>query len=93
MPKPPAELTIPKASEEVTPGPQDTVLQTPVTPVTPVTTEGLRSLQNLIINRDAHTLNERSKYQIRFLMKINDEAKVRRSTRAVVLGTAKVMSY
>ena len=26
-------------------------------------------------------------------MKINDEAKVRRSTRAVVLGTAKVMSY
>jgi hypothetical protein len=27
------------------------------------------------------------------LHKINDEGKVRRSTRAIVLGTAKVMSY
>jgi hypothetical protein len=30
---------------------------------------------------------------IRFLHKINDEGKARRSTRAIVLGTAKVMSY
>jgi hypothetical protein len=30
---------------------------------------------------------------IRFLHKINDEGKARRSTRATVLGTAKVMSY
>jgi hypothetical protein len=30
---------------------------------------------------------------IRFLMTINDEAKVRRSTKAVVLGTARIMSY
>lgn len=30
---------------------------------------------------------------IRFLLKTNDEAKPRRSTRAIVLGTAKVMSY
>ena len=31
--------------------------------------------------------------QNRFLAKINNEAKVRRSTRSVVLGKAKVMSY
>lgn len=31
--------------------------------------------------------------QIRFLTKINDEAKVRRSTRADILGKAKVMGY
>ena len=31
--------------------------------------------------------------QNRFLSKINNEAKVRRSTRSVVLGKAKVMSY
>jgi septum formation inhibitor MinC len=31
--------------------------------------------------------------QNRFLYKINNEAKVRRSTRSVVLGNAKVMSY
>jgi hypothetical protein len=30
---------------------------------------------------------------IRFLLKTNDEAKPRRSTRSIVLGTAKVMSY
>lgn len=31
--------------------------------------------------------------RIRFLMTINNEAKVRRSTKRIVLGTAKVMSY
>jgi DDE superfamily endonuclease len=31
--------------------------------------------------------------QIRFLSKVNNEAKVRRSTKSVVLGKAKVMSY
>lgn len=31
--------------------------------------------------------------QIRFLLKINDESKARRSTRSIVLGKAKVMSY
>jgi len=33
------------------------------------------------------------KVQIRFLRKANDEAKVRRSTRSIVLGKAKVMRY
>ncbi|SRR6266480_2585605 len=31
--------------------------------------------------------------QIRFLSKVNNESKVRRSTKPVVLGKAKVMSY
>lgn len=31
--------------------------------------------------------------QIRFLLKINNEAKVRRAIRSIVLGKAKVMSY
>jgi hypothetical protein len=31
--------------------------------------------------------------QIRFLYKVNNETKVRRSTKSVVLGKAKVMSY
>jgi hypothetical protein len=33
------------------------------------------------------------KAQIQFLLKINNEAKVRRSTKSLVLGKAKVMSY
>ena len=31
--------------------------------------------------------------QIRFLITVNNEAKVRRSTKSIVLGKAKVMSY
>ncbi|KFY89000.1 hypothetical protein V500_06013, partial [Pseudogymnoascus sp. VKM F-4518 (FW-2643)] len=116
MPKPPAELNIPKADEvEVGPRQQDVELQTPVTPVS---AEALMSLQSLIIQRDAHALDETSKQdlarhlqkfvnasqksfakgilqedRIKFLTTINDEAKVRRSTRSLVLGKAKVMSY
>jgi hypothetical protein len=76
------------------------------------------SLQNLIIQRDAHALDETSKQnlarhlqkctkafqkssadgilkddRIEFLTTINNEAKVRRSTKSLVLGKAKVMSY
>jgi hypothetical protein len=116
MPKPPADLNIPKADEvEVGSCPQDIVLQTPVTPMS---AEGFMSLQNLIIKQDAHTLDDTSKQkserhvlkltkadqmflvkgalqddQIQFLTTINNEAKVRRSTKSLVLGTAKVMSY
>jgi hypothetical protein len=47
MPKPPADLIIPKADEvKVGSYPQDAVLQTPVTPVL---AEAFMSLQNLII--------------------------------------------
>ena len=61
-PRPPAELTVPKANK-VGSCPQDEVLQTPVTPVTPVTTEALTSLHNLI-KREASALNEPSKQRI-----------------------------
>ena len=92
--------------------------QIPPTPVTPVSAEGLMSLQNLIIEQDAHALDAKSKQSlqrhlrkfskaaqlsfakgalqqnhIRLLLKVNDEAKVRRSTKSLVLGTAKVMGY
>ena len=117
-PKPPAELTIPKADEvKVGSCPQDDVLQTPVTPVS---AEALMLLQKFIIKKYAHVLNETSKqslvrhvqkftnaaqtsfakgvlqqHQIRFLIRMNDEFKVRRSTMSMVLGKAKakVMSY
>ncbi len=112
IPKPPAELTIPKVDEvKVGPRSQDEILQTPVTPVS---AEALIWLQNLIIKQDAHALDEASKQslqrhvqklanatqmslakvalqqdQIRFLITINE----RRSTKSMVLGKAKVMSY
>jgi len=114
IPKPPAELTIPKV-DEVKPRSylQDDI---PQTPVTPVSAEALMSLHNFIIQR--HALDETSKrnlarhlqklakagqtsfaksvlqqHQIRFLIKMNDESKVRRPTKSDILGKAKVMSY
>lgn len=76
------------------------------------------SLQTLIIQQDAHALDETSKQnlarhlqkcakafqkssaqsvlqedRIQFLTTINNEAKVRRSTKSLVLGKAKVMSF
>ncbi|KAG9239823.1 hypothetical protein BJ878DRAFT_409013, partial [Calycina marina] len=107
---------IPTADEvRVGPCPQEAE---PQTPVTPVSAEAFMSLQNLIIQRDACTLDETSKQnlarhlqiftkafqkssatsvlqedRIKFLTTINNEAKVRRSTRSLVLGKAKVMSY
>ncbi|KAK7177934.1 transposase [Paraphaeosphaeria sporulosa] len=109
IPKPPDESII-------------TAPLTPVTPVTPVTTEGLMSLQNIIVYRDAHDLDERSKCslqrhldkfskaahlafsrgilqrdQTKFLMKVNDEAKVRKATKSTILakgkGEGKVMVF
>jgi DDE superfamily endonuclease len=116
MPAPPAEPAIPRADEvKVGSCRQDVE---PQTPVTPVSAEAFMSLQNLIIQRDAHALDETSKQnlarhlqkctrafqkssaksilqedRIQFLTTINNEAKVRRSTRSLVLGKAKVMSY
>ena len=116
IPKPPAELAIPKVDEvKVRSCPQEDTLQTPVTPVS---AEALMSLQNFIIKKYTHALDETSKqslarhlqkltkagqtsfakgilqrHQIRFLIRMNDESKVRRSTTSVVLGKAKVMSY
>lgn len=116
MPAPLAEPAMPKADEvKVASCWQDIE---PQTPVTPVSAQAFISLQNLIIQHDAHTMNETSKQnlarhlqkytkafqksfiksilqidQIQFLTTINNEAKVRRSTRSLVLGKAKVMSY
>jgi hypothetical protein len=116
MPAPPAEPAIPSADEvKVGSCRQDVE---PQTPVTPVSAESFMSLQNLIIQQDAHALDEMSKQnlarhlqkctkafqkssaqavlqedRIKFLTTINNEAKVRRSTKSLVLGKAKVMSY
>jgi hypothetical protein len=65
MPKPPADLNVPKANEvNVGSCLQDVVLQMPVTPVTPVSAEGFMSLQNLIIKQDAYTLDNTSKQKL-----------------------------
>ena len=62
MPKPLADLNIPKANEvEVGSCPQNIVLHTPVTPVS---AEAFMSLQNLIIKQDAHALNDTSKQSL-----------------------------
>jgi hypothetical protein len=116
MTKPPTDVGISRVEEvDVGSRPQDIV---PQTPVTPVSAEALMSLQNLIIQQDAHALDDTSKRnlqrhvqkfvkagqtllvgaalkddQIRFLTTINDEAKVRRKTKPLILGKAKVMSY
>jgi hypothetical protein len=116
MPKPLADLTIPKADEvNVETCHQNEV---PLTPVTPVSAGDLVSLRNLIIEQDAGALDEINKRNlqrhlhklakaaqlsfakgalqqnhIRFLLTVNNEAKVRRSTKSLVLGKAKVMGY
>ncbi|KAF2657235.1 hypothetical protein K491DRAFT_655110 [Lophiostoma macrostomum CBS 122681] len=120
MPEPPSPLAIPQANE-AGPGPQDTaaVLHSPRTPAS---AEGHASLQNLIMEQDAQSLDETSRQRlerhlqkcikaaqssfakgalqqnhIRLLISITNEAKVRRSTKSVILakaeGEAKVMSY
>ncbi|PQE27728.1 pogo transposable element protein [Rutstroemia sp. NJR-2017a BVV2] len=117
IPKPPTQLTVPRADEvEVGSGQQD---EFPPTSVTLVSAEGFMSLHNLI-KQNTYILNERSiprlqsyieklanagersfaqcallKDQNQFLSKMNNEAKVRKSTKPVVLvkGQGKVMSY
>ena len=90
----------------------------PVTPVTPVTAEAFMSLRNLIVEQDAHAMEDIDRHNLRrhlqkltkaaqtsiargilqqeriqFLLKVNNGAKVRRSTKSIVLGKARVMSY
>jgi len=69
MPKPPADLTMPKADEvKVGSCPQDVVLQTPVTLVL---AKAFMALQNLIIKQDAYALDETSKQSLqRHLQKL-----------------------
>lgn len=116
IPKPHADLTIPKADEVNVEACQRN--EVPPTPVTPVSVEGLVSLRNMIIDQDAGALSETNKRNlqrhlhklakaaqlsfaqgalqrnhIRFLLTVNNEAKVRRLTKSLVLGKAKVMGY
>ncbi|KAF2844454.1 hypothetical protein T440DRAFT_361599, partial [Plenodomus tracheiphilus IPT5] len=87
-PKPPAALRPAELDEIVAPVLiQDEVLQSPVTLVT---VAGVMSLQRLI-EQDAGASDELSKQRLQ--RRINNEAKVRRSTRSEILGRAKVMSY
>ncbi|KAF1831134.1 hypothetical protein BDW02DRAFT_455946, partial [Decorospora gaudefroyi] len=97
MPKPLANLTIPKANEiDVKACEQNEV---PLTPITPISAEGLVSLRNLIIEQDASALDETHKQNLqRHLHKLakaalNNEAKVRQSTKSLVLGKAKGIGY
>jgi predicted LPLAT superfamily acyltransferase len=59
MPKPLADLTIPKADKVNVEACREN--EVPQTPVTLVSAEGLASLQNLIIEQDASALDETSK--------------------------------
>jgi hypothetical protein len=116
MPKPTEEasaITVEPAVVQTSPADE-----IPQTPVTPVSQEGLTTLRNLILQRDAHALDEKNKAKlekhlnlfakaaqssfaknalqqnhIQLLLKINDEAKARRSTKSLTLGTAKVMGF
>lgn len=112
-PKPPTELTIPKA-DEVREGcyPQYEALPTPATPVS---AEALTSLLNIIkqVSDDETCRQHKERLQRKvtnaaqtflaknalledrnqFLTNINDEGKVRRSTKSGILGKARVMSY
>jgi hypothetical protein len=117
IPKPPADLVIPRNGDAARPCPSAKVVHTPITPVTPVTAKALTTLHEMIKD-DTQTLDKASRQRVqrriqklastarvsfaerallqnhnRFLFKINNEVKVRRSTRSVVLGKAKVMSY
>ncbi|KAA8621058.1 hypothetical protein PtrV1_05559 [Pyrenophora tritici-repentis] len=72
VPKLPAELTLAVTNE--VPCQDDTFLQTPVTPVS---AEDLMSLQNLILQRDAHALDDMSKQNLqRHLLKFAKAAQL-----------------
>jgi hypothetical protein len=108
IPKPLAELTVPKTNEvKVRPCSVGEILQTPVT------AEALTSLHNLI-EQEAHALDVMSQQRLQkfakaaqisfaecallqdenqLLFKQNNEAKRRKSTKSTVVGKAKVMSY
>lgn len=117
--KPADALTV-STADATPPCLQAELQHTPITPTTPKTSEALVSLQNRIVQQDAHALDEVSKQRlqrhvqkfvnaaqmclvhgalqqdrIRFLMRINDEAKVRRSTKSEILakGEGVVISY
>jgi len=79
IPKPPTELIIPKADTvKGGPNPQDEVLRT----------QKFTKATQACFAKGVLQQN-----QIQFLITLNNEAKVRRSTKSLILGKAKVMSY
>lgn len=107
-PKPPAELTIPRAESVESPQ-----YESMPTPATPVSAESLASLLNMIklIPNDDAKRKERLQQKVsnaaltflaknalldeqnKFLTEINNEGKTRRATKSTILGTAKVMTW
>jgi hypothetical protein len=108
IPRPLVEVVIPEAAIACT-STADVVLQTPITPVTAEALTSLHNVIKQDTNVPDETRGriqklakaaqisfaERAllKDRNRFLFKINNEAKARRSTRSIVLGKAKVMSF
>jgi hypothetical protein len=92
MPKPPADLTMPKADEvKVGSCPQDVVLQTPVTPVS---VETFMALQNLIIKQDAHALDETSKQSLqRHLQKLAKAAQTSFAKECPLAGPNSILDH
>ena len=106
--KPPAELTVPKVDDvEASLCSQDEALRTPVTADTLNSLRGLVERDTHALDYESKLRLEKllNAAQISFaeralleddnqlLVKQNDEAKRRRSTKSTVLGKAKVMSY
>jgi len=122
MEKPLTELS--EAARDLTLVPRGLQHETPalpvvsVTPVTPVTAEAFASLRDMILERDAHAIDDAERRNLKryldkltraaqtsiaegallqednqFVRKMNNEAKIRRSAKSLVLGKAKVMSY
>ncbi|KAH9204273.1 hypothetical protein DL95DRAFT_233109, partial [Leptodontidium sp. 2 PMI_412] len=87
--KPVAALTISKADEvNLVSCAQYEALRTPVMPVSGA---ALTSLLKMITQVPDDETNKPHKERLQ--QKMNDESKPRRSTKSVVLGKAKVMSY
>ena len=82
MPAPSAKPAIPRANEvRVGPCRQDVELQTPVTPVS---AEAFMSLQNLIIQWDAHALNETCKQNLARHLQICTKAFQKSSAKSIL---------
>jgi hypothetical protein len=107
-PKPPAQSTVPRADEiRVGSCHQDEVPQTPVTPVSAEGLASLHNLirqdAHTLNETSIPRLERRVKVSIaecallrddkQMLTRMNNEAKFRRSTKALKLGDAKVMSF
>jgi hypothetical protein len=77
--KPPDELTLAVIDEAPCQGDVE-----PQTPITPVSAEGLTSLQNLILEKDAHSLNQTSKQNLqRHLLKLAKATQLSLATSAL----------